>query len=174
MPPSTLVKECSQFLQQSEKNPLFKLLPSHGEGFRKVKIRKKKTHEYKIEKYFDIAFMGEYKDLRLRSLIAHTKEPDIIPEGRELFYVFPVDGYKVLVNPVIQDYKEFIFSLECALQTANIDSSSILNDLFSTGYSESDIKSAAAHKSDIFIYGISHYYAIRKSLVDDYHNFISY
>lgn len=174
MPPSTIIKECSRFLSQSDNNPLFKLLPSHGEGFRKIKMRKKRTHEHEIEKYFDMAFMEEYKDLRLRSMIAHTKEPSVITEGKEPFYIFPIDGFKILVNPVVDDYNNYIFSLERALRSANVDSQSILNDLFSNGYIQSDIKSAATHKSDVFIYGISHYYAIRKSLIDSYDIFISY
>lgn len=173
MPPSSILKDCSEFLSKAGNSPLYKLLPTSGEGFRKIKIRKKNRHEHSFERYFDMAFGHQYKDLRLRSMIAQSKEPDNKNPLLEPFYVFPTNGFKILYNQQIDDYASYIKNLEGILHNTG-SMEQLLKSLFEYAYVEGDILEAVKSGSDILVYDIPYYYAVRKSLVQSYDNFISY
>lgn len=168
MPPASILKECNTFLNTTK--PLYKILRSSGEGFRRIKIRKKSKYVYGIEKYFDMAFTSQYKDLRLRSMVAHTVRPTEIPDGSELFYVFPVDGFKILYNKQIPEHLKYMAELDDVIgdDIAEV----VLPALFNGSYSD-DITSALESNSDVLIFDIPCYYAVRVSLVEDYNNFIA-
>lgn len=172
MPPSSILKECSEFLDRSGGRPLYRLLPTEGEGFRKVKIRKKNRHEHSFERYFDMAFGHRYKDLRLRSMIAQSREPESNNPSLEAFYVFPTNGFRILYNQQIDDYNSYIKTLEGILHNTG-SMEQLLKNLFEYAYVEGDIVDAMKSGSDILIYDIPYYYAVRKSLIHDYHNFIN-
>lgn len=173
MPPSSILKDCSEFLSKAGNNPLYKLLPTGGEGFRKIKIRKKNRHEHSFERYFDMAFGHQYKDLRLRSMIAQSKTPDNNNPLLEPFYVFPINGFRILYNQQIEDYNSYIKTLEGILQNTG-SMEQLLKNLFEYAYVEGEIVDAIKSGSDILIYDIPYYYAVRKSLIRSYDNFISY
>lgn len=173
MPPSSIIKDCSQFLKDAGKLPLYKTLPSAGEGFRRVKIRKKSKHDHLFERYFDMAFGNEYKDLRLRSMIAQTTEPVVESADMEVFYVFPTDGYRILYNTQVQDYAEYIATLSETIQhTTSVEE--LLKHLFKYAYQHGTAREAAQSGSDILVYDIPYYYAVRKSLITNYNDFITY
>lgn len=167
MPPSSILKDCKVFLRQTTR-PLYKILPSSGEGFRRIKMRKKSKHAFMAEKYFDVAFNSQYKDLRLRSMVAHTTLPDVIEEGLEPFYVFPVDGFKVLYNKNTPEYSKYMKELDIV---DTCIAPVVLPTLFESCYSD-DMSEAFESNSDIVIFDISCYYAIRISLVENYQDFI--
>lgn len=175
MPPSSIIKDCSQFLRQAKGSPLYINLPRSGDGFRKVKIRKKSKHKLPYEQYFDMAFMDQYKDLRLRSMIAHTTETKPTDASSETFYAFPVDGFQILYNQNIQNYAQYISRLrEVITNTSTSEAETIVKNIFEYTYTRSSIEEAIASGGDILIYGIPYYYAIRKSLISDYKSFITY
>lgn len=174
MPPKSILHNCSQFLRESEGKPLYRLLNSSGDGFRRIKIRKKNRHEFELEKYFDKAFSHEYKDVRLRSVIAHTSPPAQEDPSREPFYIFPTDGYKALFNRQVSDYVEYIKELQLSIDGCG-NPDQLMEMLFSYAYVSTDnIQEAMLPNSTILIYGIQDYYAVRVSLVEDYNNFINY
>ncbi len=173
MPPSSIIKECSEFLESSNGRPIFRMLPSSGEGFRKIKIRKKTKHTKEFERYFDMAFREQYKDLRLRSMIAQTKPHADVTVGMEEFYIFPPNGFQVIFNKQIESYAEYIDSLQEVIQTSN-NAEELLRSLFRYTYTKGNISEAISCGSDVLIYDMSYYYAVRKSLFPDYSSFITY
>lgn len=172
MPPSSIIANCRQFLSESNGQPLYKMLPTNGEGFRRVKIRRKARHSHLLEKYFDMAFREEYPDLRLRSMVAHTRIPtDVSSPYEELFYVFPTDGYKVLFNRNLNDYETYLDSLNPLISS----SETLVKDVIEYSFEKSlHIHEAIEIGGDVLVYNIQNYYAIRASLIADYNNFVTY
>lgn len=173
MLPTILLKECSEFLEKSNGRPLYKVLPSTYGGFKKIKIRKKSKHKSEIEKYFDLAFYGIYKDLRLRSMLAHLKKPTVeTPETHEVYYVFPKNGFKVIYNSEIGDYENYIKELEDKVSKCE-NKDLILKELFSFSYNTVDFSDIDCYNdNDLLIYNIPYYYAIKGSLIDNYSEFV--
>ena len=86
----------------------------------------------------------------------------------EPFYVFPIDGYKILFNPVVQnsqtDYKQY--------DTLDIDDQ-LVTDQLRLSYRTGTLHEATALNCEVIVYGISHYYALRASLIEDYKLFFN-
>ncbi len=170
MAPYSIIDKCSHFIT-SPTVPLYKALPSVGDGFRKIKIRKKEKHDLNYEKFLDESFEHERKDLRLRSVLAHTSEPTSFKDNEEIFYIFPPNGYKVLFSENIADHKQYVKELTNTLKetpTVNL----LLKSLFQSAYRVGTVQEAAKNRSDVVIYNIQYYYAIRKSIITDYSDFI--
>lgn len=174
MPPKSITQHCSQFIKDSAGAPLFRCLNSNGEGFRKVKIRKKNRHEFELEKYFDMAFDHEYKDVRLRSVVAYTTPPAVRTPSHELFYIFPTDGYRVLFNRQVSNYSQYIEELQESVRGCK-QPDELMKMFFSYAYAHtSNISEAMTPNSTILLYGIQDYYAVRASLIEDYNDFINH
>lgn len=167
MLPSSILKECNQFLTESNTKPLLRALPKIGDGFRKVKVRKKSRYNNPLEHYFDIAFFTKYKEIRLRSMIVQTTIPAEIQADQELFYVFPINDYKILYNPQVNDYVAYATSLRPIIETLH-SAESLLVDLFEHTYESQGLEQAIDSGAEILIYNIPYYYAIRSSLYNDY------
>lgn len=166
----TLYKECSQYLKESKGRPLLKNLPSRYDGFKKVKVRKKNKNDSVIEA-FNKSF-SNHKNAFQRSIFANgegsfVQASDILLEP---FYIFPINGYKYVYNPIVinfeSQYKENIDSL------TNNTSKSVAIDMVSMviaqSYTNTNLSKGIKTGAEIIIYGIPYYYAIRKSLLDDY------
>lgn len=169
MLPETIKNECSEYLINSNNIPLYKKLPSIGEGFRKIKVRKRNKYEIDIEKYFDIAFNDLHKDLRLRSVVSSTIKSKMINDGEEWFFIFPTNGYTIITNNNLDDYYDYIKLLQSKLDGMN-QQESLLIDLFKSSF---ETTKTTMNTTDVVIYGIKYYYAIRCSLIDDYANFVT-
>lgn len=87
--------------------------------------------------------------------------------------MFPINGFRILYNQQIDDYNSYIKNLEGILHNTN-SMEHLLKSLFEYAYVEGDILEAVKSGSDILVYDIPYYYAVRKSLVQSYDNFISY
>lgn len=172
MLPSSILKECNQFLAESNSKPLLRALPKIGDGFRKVKVRKKNKYNDPLEQYFDIAFLNKYREIRLRSMIVQTTAPNLTTEDKELFYVFPINEYKILYNRQIDSYAAYAASLRPVVE--NLDSAeSLLVHLFEHTYESHSLEEAIDAKAEILIYNIPYYYAIRSSLYQDYNDVLT-
>lgn len=166
----TISNECSQFLRESEGRYLIKNLPCKYEGFARVKVRVSKG-KTKFTESFNSAFENKKYHLHQRSIFAYT-DYSILTEmsapNKEPFYVFPIDGYEVLFNPVVQsirtDYKEF--------EQLHIDGR-LVEDQLKMSYKAGTLREAIDSHCEVIIYGISHYYALRASLVEDYATFFN-
>ena len=166
----TLYAECSDFLAESQKTPLLKNLPVHYDGFKKVKVRKKNKQDAVIEA-FNKSF-SQHKNAFQRSVFANGKSSFIVSEDAsfEPFYIFPINGYKYVYNPVVtnfaNEYKENIERLTHNIpQSVAID---MVSMVISKSYTDTNLVEGINLGAEIIIYSIPYYYAIRKSLLDDY------
>lgn len=166
----TILKECSQFLEESNNLPLLKNLLVTNDGFKKIKVRKKNTKEFFTEA-FNKSF-AFHKQLMNRAVFANGENSFIesINENFEPFYIFPIDGYKFVYNPVVtnalEQYKKVIDdSLKILARKAAIE---MFSSVIKQSYLSNDLANGIKIGSEIIIYDIPYYYAIRKSLVDDY------
>ena len=172
MLPNTILKECKQFLDESKCRPLLRALPTNGEGFRRIKVRKKSKYLHPLEKHFDTAFQNKYKEIRLRSMIVQTTPLTWMVAEHEPFYVFPIDGYKILYNKQVTDYTQYAAYLHGIIDSTK-DYESLLSQLFEYAYETSSLPQAIDSGAEILIYDIPYYYAIRASLVENYSNFVT-
>lgn len=150
-----------------------KNLPAHSDGFRKVKVRKKKNLKSDFIELFNEVF-EDHDDLYQRAVFASTQVITAEPsEQLEPFYIFPVDGFKFVyaenVSNTSNTYKEVFDKL-----MQNLDNSQgieIFLDVLRFNYKKDDLAHGIKSGAEIIIYGIPYYYAIRKSIIDDYKQF---
>lgn len=168
--PPTIKRECSIFLHESNNKPLIKNLSIRNDGFKKIKVRKKKKQDIFIEA-FNIAF-PEHKNIFQRSIFANGDNASIPPTNSDIepFYIFPIDGYKFMYNIQVKnsslEYKE---SIDNILKNINENAAiEIFSDIIRKNYNNNDLEHGINSDAEIIIYGIPYYYAIRKSLVDHY------
>lgn len=167
----TLVTECSQFLDSTKTVFLEKQLPIHGEGFRKVKVRKKNKHDFFVD-VFNKSF-SEHKNIFHRSIFANSQNPFVDPSLYEAFYIFPIDGYKFIYNPTVKNAAlEYQQNIQNLMRRVSKDSAI---DIFATvikqSYLSENLSEGIKLGAEIIIYNIPYYYAIRKNIIDDYNNF---
>lgn len=164
----TISNECSQFLKESNGQYLVKNLPKKYQGFAKVKVRLRKQ-KTGFGENLNKAFEDEKSHLHQRSVFAYTDTsmlsdtPDTEP-----FYIFPIDGYSVMFNPVIKD-AEKDYNQYNELKIDN----EIISDQLKISYQTGSISEAINSSCEIIIYGIPYYYALRVSLVEDYNLFFN-
>lgn len=167
----TISKECAQFLQESNGQCLIKKLPVKYQGFARVKVRLSKG-KTEFTENFNRAFQTKTHELHQRSIFAYT-DMEVVLESidspkMEPFYIFPVDGYKVLFNPAVQnsqtDYGDY--------DQLHIDGQ-LVTDQLKLSYKAGTLKEATESNCEVIIYGIPYYYAFRASLIEDYNLFFN-
>jgi len=172
----TLEKECSEFLKASNGYPLLKNLPLNNDGFRKVKVRKKKNINSDIVKIFNETFNDHTDLIMQRSIFAHgpsgfkpSDNPNFAP-----FYIFPTDGFKFLyaqdVAETTETYKD---TLSVLIDHYGKDGIQTFKDVLKYQYTFDDLEKGLRTKTEMIIYDIPYYYAINYFLIEDYANFIS-
>lgn len=170
----TIEKECSQFLRESIGHPLLKNLPKNNDGFRKVKVRKKK-HTETLTSVFNDAFKDDHSQLLQRSIFAHGTESFIPSEDdlTEPFYIFPINGFRYMyaenVLSTTEDYKKTLDFLMESLGDSAIET---FQEVLKYQYRHDKLYEALTGNSEIIIYDIPYYYAIRYSLIEKYSNFL--
>lgn len=100
-------------------------------------------------------------------MVAQTATPSIIAPGDEIFYVFPPNGFRVLYNTQIDDYFDYINTLDNIIADSPDVNEDIVKDVIGDAYTETDLTNAFKNGSDVLIYNISYYYAIRESLLQN-------
>lgn len=168
----TIKQECGLFLIESTGKPLVKSLPRNSDGYRRVKVRKKRMKDDFIDT-FNETFFTEYTDIRNRAVFVNGNQRE--DSEHELFYIFPVDGYSFMYNPEVSDssesYKKAFHTL--IESTGEEEGSQIFKDMLQYSYQYNDLPSAIDRGCEIIIYDISHYFAIRKTLIDNYTNWFT-
>jgi hypothetical protein len=166
---TTLELECWQFLEQSKGQRLYKNLPKSYDGFKKVKVRKKNMNELFIDA-FNQSF-SDHRNLFQRAIFANGDKSFSAECGeREPFVIFPVNGFKFIYNPVVIDaFVQYNNDVEYLLRKV---SKQAAIDMFSKVIRQSYVRNNLAEGiqtgAEIVLYNVPHYYAIRKSLLDDF------
>lgn len=165
----TIKRECSQFLTESAGFPLLKALPTTYFNFHKVKVRLQKRKD-EVTDVFERAFGSEFVNLRQRAVFAYAAEP-MLTEETDKFYVFPVNGYKFLYSKEVtnsgHDYKTVIDTLVEQFEDP-AEASNIVTELLKYTYSSDSLLEGMRADSEIILYGIPYYYAIRANRSFDY------
>jgi hypothetical protein len=170
----TIQTECSQFLSESIGYPLIKNLPKNNDGFRKVKVRKKKQIE-QITTVFNEAFKDDHSQILQRSVFAHgiNSFVPVIDETVEPFYIFPINGYRYMyaanVLSTTEDYKN---TLDLLMETLGDNAIETFQEVLKYHYRHDKLYEALTGNSEIIIYDIPYYYAIRRSIIENYSEFI--
>ena len=171
----TIEKECSEFLSASKGFPLLKNLPVDNHGFRKVKVRKKKKKQNELLNAFNETF-NSHADLMERSVFSHSilSFDPANSDGLEPFYIFPIDGYKFMyaynVSNTTEAYRETLSTL---VENYGEKGIKTFKEVLRYQYSFDNLVEALTSNSEIIIYDIPYYYALRCSLVENYENFIT-
>lgn len=167
---NTLKAKCTQFLHESAALPLYKLLPKTYGDFHRVKVRQKNTAG-KINEVFDRAFGTQFPNLRQRAIFASGTKPNPSDDTNESFYVFPVDGYKFLYSKEVtnsnSDYKQVIDSLFEQFEDNN-KAIEIVTDVLKYTYVCENLVEGLVSDSEIILYGVPCYYAVRVAAVAPY------
>ena len=164
-------RRCDQFLEESGGFPLVKQLPHTYEDFQKVKVRKRK-HSNTFSSTFNGAFKDELYDLRERAIFANglINYEHEIQESFDLFYVFPINGYKFLYSKEVENstenYKQVFESIFDQLSEES--AKDVFTDLLRFSYLSENLAEGISSNAEIIMYGIPYYYAIRESQIYNY------
>lgn len=171
----TIKNECTEFIQKSNGMPLFKSLHSGRDAFIKVKARHRKVHDESFENAFNSAFQKQTNKMLSKAIFCNTNE--IILPNHENYYVFPIDGYRILYS---KNDKNTSKTYQAALSeildmVAEQHAVSLLTTILSDDYTDENLSEALTNKKEILVYNIPYFYAIKCSLfqsLDDYKSII--
>lgn len=172
----TLHTNCTQFLQESRGQPLFKNLACSYGDFDKVKVRKRKEQN-EFTETFNEAFEKQHPGLRQRAIFANgvASFHPMFVEGLEPFYVFPVNGYKFMYSREVensgQEYKQVFDTLfeQFGEQRGN----EVITDLLRFTYTSNNLHEGISSGSELIIYGIPCFYVVRTTVTEDYSELLS-
>lgn len=161
-----ILQECKQFLEESNGHPLLKNLPMNYNDIHKVKVRKRKRKD-DFTNIFNEAF-EDIPNLRQRAIFANGKASlQEAKEGEEAFYIFPIDGYKFMYSPEVSNSKEdYKNAFEVILE--NFDDKEVMEELLKYTYTKKNLVEGISNGSEIIIYNIPYFYAVRQSSIEDY------
>lgn len=161
----TIETECSEFLDASHGHYIVKNLPMRHQGFTKVKVRLGKSRT-DFSENFNKAFEDTRHGLHESAIFGYT-DPELLhsTSDMESFYIFPINGFKFLYNPVVSDSTEDYTNMGL--------SGDLITDLLQMSYQTGTLSEAMKSKCEIIFYGIPYYYALRRSIVEDYASFIT-
>lgn len=168
---------CAQFLRESRGLPIFKNLSVEYHDLHKVKVRKRKGESGDFTETFNEAFEKQHPGLRQRAIFANgvTSFQPIFTEGQEPFYVFPIDGYKFMYSREVensgQEYKQVFDTL--FEQFGEQKGNEVITDLLRFTYTSKDLHEGISSGSELIIYGIPCFYAVRTTVTEDYHELLS-
>jgi len=171
----TLRLHCSRFIAESGGLPIIRNLPKDYADIHKVKVRKRKPDI--ISETFNEAFDKQHYDLRQRAIFANgvvSYEPSS-DQSLEPFYVFPVDGFKYMYSSEVQhssnDYQQVFESVFA--QLGDEKGNEVLTDLLRFSYTSTDLSEGIEKGSEIIIYNIPYYYAVRTSAHEEYSDLLT-
>lgn len=171
----TIKNECTEFIEKSKGMPLFKSLMSGKDGFIRIKARHRKIHDESFENAFNSAFQKQTNKMLSKAIFCNTNE--IILPNHENYYVFPIDGYRILFSRNdTNTSKTYQTALtEILDMVAENHAVSLLTTILSDDYTDENLSEALKNKKEILVYNIPYFYAIKCSLfpsIDDYKNII--
>lgn len=168
---------CTQFFSESCGLPIFKNLSCDYGSFNKVKVRKRKGETGDFTETFNEAFESQHPGLRQRAIFANglTSFEPVVTEEVEPFYVFPIDGYKFMYSKEVQnsghEYKQVFETL--FEQFGEEKGNAVLTDLLRFTYTSRTLSEGIETGSEIIIYGIPYFYAMKVEAVGDYEELLS-
>ena len=174
-----IAERCSDFIEESEGHPLLKNLPTDYGDFHKVKVRLRKNRKEDTKDFaemFNNAFKDEIHKLRERAIFSNgeTTFRESEDEEQEPFFIFPIDGYDYMYSGEVENsstnYKNAFDSI--LEQLGEGEGEDIITELLKFNYTTDNLAEGIDSGSEIIIYGIPYFYAIRAQTVDNYQDLI--
>lgn len=153
--------------------PLFKSLPSTYGDFQRVKVRQKRKIS-EIEGTINEAFHDHYK-ISQRSIFANGQSTFENEDGKEPFYIFPINGFKFLYSEEVKkSSNHFQTVFEDIFDKIGEDHGKrLMAEVLRFSYVSEKLSEGITMGSEIIIYNIPFYYAIRTSTVDGYSDILN-
>lgn len=166
--------ECSQFIIESNGLALYKALPKSYSDIHKVKVRFKKKADL-VSAAFNHAFLHETHKLSQRAVFTSASRPSQLSPDLDLFYVLPINNYRFLYSKEVtnssSDYKQVVDTIFESFDDVE-HATEIITDLLKFSYSATSLNEGIAAGSEIILYGVPYYYAIRTSTFPTYNRII--
>jgi len=162
-----LIKQCSQFIEESDNQCLLKSLPHQYNDVHKVKVRKRKTQTF--DDTFNEAFNHHY-ELRQRSIFANGQQSFVLEGNKtDTFYVFPIDGYKFMYCNEVQnstiEYQQVFSSIVDGFGPNK--GNEVITEMLKFTYIHDKLNEGISIGSEIIFYNIPYYYAVRADMEYD-------
>lgn len=165
---SVIQERCSTFIRESQHQPLLKNLSNTYTDCHRVKVRKRKAQN-SISSSFNEAFIDHGQNLQQRAIFAnatlhkHQRSMDV-------FYVFPIDGYKFMYSKKVSDSNAAyqLASESLVEQLGMKNGKETLTELLRFSYTNENLAEGISSGSEIILYNIPFYYAVRVSSVPSY------
>lgn len=175
-----IAERCTDFIGESDARPLLKNLPSDYGDFYKVKVRLRKNRKQDSPEFaerFNRAFQDSVQNLRERAVFgngaASFKESE--DAEQEPFFIFPVDGFQFMYSrEVVNSSTNYKTAFDAILeQIGTGEGENIIEELLKFSYTSEDLAEGINSGSEIIIYNIPYFYAIRAETVDNYEDLIN-
>jgi len=156
----TIMRECSQFFEQSTGLTMLKKQHTKYTDFKKVKVRF--NNKSQSSKKISQAFNEKTNNLIHKAIVCNHPSSILDVDGH-LSYVLPINGYKFIYNvEVSNSKKELNNSSNSLYSTIKNDelSDSILSDLVKYTYVDYDLHEGLKANAEIIIYNIPYYYTV--------------
>lgn len=164
-------ERCSTFISESKRLPLLKNLPTSYSDVHKVKARKRNV-QGEFATTLNQAFEGYFNGIAQRAIFANGDASFQISEDSsfEPFFVFPINGYKYMYSAeVYNSNKDYQDVLDVMFQQFGSDKGkTIVTEVLKFAYEHENLAEGISKGSEIIIYNIPFYYAVRCSTVADY------
>lgn len=160
-------RNCQCFISEFSTAPIYRAFHRTTPDQLKVKVRHRKPSEAEWEVYFNTHFSSQFTNIRQRSVFVY---PTSIPPttNYESFFIFPIDGYSFTYSPTVYDsnvqYSELFSFIQSNFQ--HEDAVRVFIDNIEHSYKNDSPHTAISSNSEILVYGISHYFAVRASKYD--------
>jgi len=171
-----LKTNCSQFIS-STKQPLYKTLKTITSPVSRIKVRLRKNRNI-VTELFNAALASRYHcpNIHQRSVFASgSRRADQLSDDVETVYVFPINGFKYLYNELIENsaehYRETFYELFNVLHDDE-QSQSIVKKLMLYTYRCDNLDEGIGNGSEIIMYNIPFYYALKVSTFPNYNQLI--
>lgn len=155
---------CSDFLVESQYQPVYKILPSSYGNWKRVKVRKQKK-QTEITSTFNKAFESIYDDIALRSVCSDTNIVDI-PDDHSAYYIFPLNGFKYLYNTTVTKYTQNLRETVGVLNDGCDDE--LVLDVLAYSYKNTQLTTGIRNNAEIIFYNIPAYYAVNTTSISNY------
>lgn len=175
-----IAERCSDFILESENQALLKNLPSSYGDYHKVKVRLRKNRKEDTRDFADIfnrAFQDSVENLRERALFSNgvtTFKESEDPE-QEAFFIFPADCYEYMYSREVENsstnYKTAFDSILEQIGTG--EGENIITELLKFNYTTEKLAEGIKSGSEIIIYNIPYFYAIRAQTVNNYQELVN-
>lgn len=169
-PLDVIRSSCSHFIESTEGRPLYRNLSASYGDVHRVKVRAKKHTSY-VGEVFNKAFRDSYQNISQRAIYA---QPHMIHEHQdsvEPFYIFPINGFKFIysteVNESSEKFQQVLDVISNSVNNENV-ASDLVSELLQFSYTSKSLTEGIKAGSEIIIYGIPYFYAVRCSKYPDY------